>query len=387
MTDLSGEFIADLREGFERAGPPLALWVNNPQDRAALDAVFRFVHTVRGNAGFLDLERFERLCDGAERGLAQARDGRCPVTPDFVAGVAALVERLGALADAVEAGVGLSDADEPDMVRAIGFEPIDKRRDEKPGQGPVQRRTRTVRIPTEQFELLTTSMEEVEAGQRELLELLSFVEPNSPMLPPITELSTRIASMARALTASSQQPVDRIFAGLGAIVAQTAARCGKQVELVIDGGHIMFDREVVDGLRDPLLHVVRNALSHGIETPAERQQLGKPVAGTIHVSAALVGDHLVLAISDDGSGVDEAALRTVGDASGLIGLPIEAILQSPGISTAQEVTALSGRGVGLDAVAQRLDLLGGQVSYDSRAGQGLTVTLRAPSRRKVVHAA
>ena len=115
--------------------------------------------------------------------------------------------------------------------------------------------------------------------------------------------------------------------------------------------------------------------------------MGKPVAGIIHVSAALAGDHLVLAISDDGAGVDEAALRTVGHANGLIGLPIEAILQSPGISTAQEVTALSGRGVGLDAVAQRLDLLGGQVSYDSRAGQGLTVTLRAPSRRKVVHAA
>lgn len=387
MTDLFGEFIADLREGFERAAPSLALWVNNPQDRAALDAVFRFVHTVRGNAGFLDLERFERLCDGAERGLAQARAGQVPVTPDFVAGVATLVERLGTLADAVEAGVGLSDADEPDMVRAIGFEPIDKRRDEKQGSAPVQRRTRTVRIPTEQFELLATSMEEVEAGQRELLELMSFVEPNSPMLPAITELSTRIASMARALTASSQQPVDRIFAGLGAIVSQTAARCGKQAELVLDGGHIMFDREVVDGLRDPLLHVVRNALSHGIEAPADRQQLGKAEAGTIHVSASLVGDHLVLAISDDGTGLDEAALRAAGHANGLIGLPIEAILQSPGISTAQEVTALSGRGVGLDAVAQRLNLLGGAVSYDSTVGQGLTVTLSAPSRRKAAHAA
>jgi two-component system chemotaxis sensor kinase CheA len=387
MTDLFGEFIADLREGFERAAPSLALWVNNPQDRAALDAVFRFAHTVRGNAGFLDLERFERLCDGAERGLAQARAGQVPVTPDFVAGVATLVERLGTLADAVEAGVGLSDADEPDMVRAIGFEPIDKRRDEKQGAAPVQRRTRTVRIPTEQFELLATSMEEVEAGQRELLELMSFVEPNSPMLPAITELSTRIASMARALTASSQQLVDRIFAGLGAIVSQTAARCGKQAELVLDGGHIMFDREVVDGLRDPLLHVVRNALSHGIEAPADRQQLGKPEAGTIHVSASLVGDHLVLAISDDGTGLDEAALRAAGQANGMIGLPIEAILQSPGISTAQEVTALSGRGVGLDAVAQRLNLLGGAVSYDSTVGQGLTVTLSAPSRRKAAHAA
>ncbi len=386
MTDLFGEFIADLREGFERAAPQLALWVKDPQDRAALDAVFRFVHTARGNAGFLDLERFERLCDGAERGLAQARDGQSPLTSDFVAGVAALVERLGALAEAVEAGVGLSGKDEPDMVRALGFEPIDKHADGKAGGAPIQRRTRTVRIPAEQFELLATSMEEVEAGQRELLELLSFVEPNSPMLPAITDLSARIASMARALTASSQQPVDRLYAELGTIVAQAAESCGKPVRLVLEGGSIMFDREAVDGLRDPLLHVVRNALSHGLEAPAVRRAMGKSEAGLIHVAASIVGDHLILAISDDGAGLDEAALRAAGHANGLIGLPIEDILQSPGISTAQEVTALSGRGVGLDAVAQRLQLLGGAITYDSAVGQGLTVTLRAPSRRKAAYA-
>lgn len=387
MTDLFGEFVADVREGFERAMPHLERWVSQPEDRAALDAVFRFVHTVRGNAGFLDLERFERLCDGAERGLAQARDGQVPVSDTFVEGVAALVMRLGALADAVEAGVGLSDQEEPDMVRAIGFSPIEKRRDDKPGAAPLQRRTRTVRIPAEQFDLLATSMEQVEAGQRELLDLLSYVEPNSPMLPAITELSTRIASMARALTASSQQPVDRLYAGLGTIVAQTAQSCGKQARLILDGGDIMFDREVVDGLRDPLLHVVRNALSHGIEPPQMRRDAGKAEPGMIHVSASVVGERLVLAISDDGRGLDEAALRAAGQASGLIGVPIEDILQSPGISTAQEVTALSGRGVGLDAVAQRINLLGGTVSYDSTAGQGLTVTLSAPSRRRSANAA
>ena len=387
MTDLFGEFVADVREGFERASPQLARWMADPSDRDALDAVFRFVHTVRGNAGFLDLERFERPCDGAERGLAQARDGACPVSPEFVRGISTLVERLGALADAVEAGVGLSDKDEPDLVRAIGFEPIDRHRHEKPGPAPLQRRTRTVRIPAEQFELLATSMEEVEAGQRELLDLMSLMEPNSPMLPAITELSNRIASMARALTASSQQPVERLFAGLGAIVAQTAETCGKQVRLTLDGGNIMFDREVVDGLRDPLLHVVRNALSHGIEAGQTRRAAGKPATGTIHVSASVVGEHLVLSVSDDGAGLDEVALRAAGRARGLIGLPIEEILQSPGVSTAREVSALSGRGVGLDAVAQRLTLLGGSVSYESRAGQGLTVTMHAPSRRRVSHAA
>lgn len=387
MTDLFGEFVADVREGFERAAPQLARWADDPADRAALDAVFRFVHTVRGNAGFLDLERFERLCDGAERGLARVRDDRQQPSADTVSAIVALVERLGALADAVEAGVGLSDKDEPDMVRALGFEPIDRHRDEKPGLPPLQRRTRTVRIPADQFELLATSMEEVEAGQRDLLELMSLMEPNSPMLPAITELSNRIASMARALTASSQQPVERLYAGLGTIVAQTAQNCGKQVQLSLEGGNIMFDREVIDGLRDPLLHIVRNAMSHGIETPGVRRAAGKPEAGTLHISASVEGEHLVLCVSDDGAGLDETALRAAGLASGLIGLPIVDILQSPGVSTATEVTALSGRGVGLDAVAQRISLLGGSVSYDSVAGQGLTVSLTAPSRRKAAHAA
>lgn len=387
MTDLFGEFIADVREGFERAAPQLARWADDPADRAALDAVFRFVHTVRGNAGFLDLERFERLCDGAERGLARVRDDRQQPCVATVTAIVALVERLGALADAVEAGVGLSDKDEPDMVRALGFEPIDRHREEKPGLPPLQRRTRTVRIPADQFELLATSMEEVEAGQRDLLELMSLMEPGSPMLPAITELSNRIASMARALTASSQQPVERLYAGLGTIVGQTAQNCGKQVQLLLDGGNIMFDREVIDGLRDPLLHIVRNALSHGIETPGVRRAAGKPETGTLHISASVEGEDLVVSIADDGAGLDEVALRAAGLASGLVGLPIADILQSPGISTATEVTALSGRGVGLDAVAQRITLLGGSVAYESRVNQGLKVTLIAPSRRRAAHAA
>ena len=387
MTDLFGEFVADVREGFDRVSPALARWVADPADRAALDAVFRFVHTVRGNAGFLDLERFERLCDGAEKGLAQARDeGRLPM-PDFVAGIAELVRRIGALADAVEAGVGLSDKDEPDMVRALGFEPIERHRDEKPGTPLLQRRTRTVRIPTEQFELLANSMEEVEAGQRELLDLVAMIEPNSPILPAITDLSTRIAAMARALTASSQQPVERLYAGLGTIVAQAAAACGKVVRLELSGGNIMFDREVIDGLRDPLLHLVRNALAHGIERPLDRQKRGKNEAGVIRVSATVEGEDLVLEVADDGAGLDEAALRAAARANGLIGLPLEDILQSPGISTARDVTSLSGHGVGLDAVVQRVRLLGGAVHYGSEAGRGLTVTLRAPSRRRALHAA
>ena len=149
----------------------------------------------------------------------------------------------------------------------------------------------------------------------------------------------------------------------------------------------MFDREVIDGLRDPLLHVVRNALAHGIEDPELRRQRGKPAQGTIRVVASVAGEHLVLDVSDDGAGLDEAALRAAGHKQGLVGLPLTAVLHSPGISTAREVTPLSGRGVGLDAVAQRIGLLGGSVDYVSRPGGGLTVTLRAPTRRKAAHAA
>lgn len=387
MTDLFGEFVADVREGFDRVAPQLARWTACPDDRAALDAVFRFVHTVRGNAGFLDLERFERLCDGAERGLAIARNSETAIDPDFARRVTCLVERLGMLADAVEAGVGLSDKDEPDLVRALGFEPIDRDRPTRVEGDAVQRRTRTVRIPAEQFDLLASNMEEVEAGQRELLDLVSRLGADSPMLPAINELSTRIAAMARALTASSQQPLDRLFSSLDQIVAQAAASCGKTAQLCVSGGHILFDREVVDGLRDPLLHLVRNALSHGIESPELRAQRGKAAMGIIQISAEISGDTLSVLVSDDGAGLDEAALRAAGLRHGAVGLPIADILQTPGVSTATEVTPLSGHGVGLDAVAQRISLLGGSVAYQSRPNEGLTVTLTVPMRRRVAHAA
>ncbi len=380
MSDLFGDFVADVRDGYERAAPQLARWVEDPSDRAALDAIFRFVHTVRGNAGFLDLERFERLCDGAERGLADVRDDKRRADADFVAGLSAIIIRLGELADAVEAGVGLPDKDEPALVRALGYTPIERRPDDKPGAEPVQRRMRTVRIPTEQFETLAASMEEVEAGQRELLQLVSELEPGSPILPAISDLSVRISAMARALTASRQQPVARIFAGLDAMAGQLAQSCGKAVELEVLGGEIMFDREVVDGLRDPLLHVVRNALGHGIEAPDERRAAGKAAAGRIRVRAQLAGDDLVITIADDGRGADRAALDAAARRKGIKGGSLDDLLVRPGISTAQSVTPLSGHGVGLDAVARRMALLDGSVAFHSLPGEGMIVTLRAPTR-------
>jgi len=387
MSDLIGDFVADVRDGYERAAPQLARWVEDPADRAALDAVFRFVHTVRGNAGFLDLERFERLCDGAERGLADVRDGTRAADGDFVKGLAAIIIRLGELADAVEAGVGLSDKDEPGLVRALGYAPIKRRQPDNANGESVQRRMRTVRIPTEQFEVLASSMEEVEAGQRELLQLVGALEPGNPILPAITDLSVRISAMARALTASRQQPVARIFAGLDTMAAQLAGSCGKSVHLEALGGEIMFDREVVDGLRDPLLHVVRNALGHGIETPDERRAAGKDTIGRIRIRAQLSGDDLVITIADDGRGADVAALDVAARQQGIEGGSLDDLLITPGVSTARSVTALSGHGVGLDAVARRMTLLDGGVAFHSLPGEGMIVTLRAPSRARVGHAA
>ena len=193
--------------------------------------------------------------------------------------------------------------------------------------------------------------------------------------------------MARALTASRQQPVARIFAGLDTMAAQLAGSCGKSVHLEALGGEIMFDREVVDGLRDPLLHVVRNALGHGIETPDERRAAGKDTIGRIRIRAQLSGDDLVITIADDGRGADVAALDVAARQQGIEGGSLDDLLITPGVSTARSVTALSGHGVGLDAVARRMTLLDGGVAFHSLPGEGMIVTLRAPSRARVGHAA
>jgi two-component system chemotaxis sensor kinase CheA len=186
--------------------------------------------------------------------------------------------------------------------------------------------------------------------------------------------------------------VDVLFSKFHRIVRDVAALEGKQVDLVLEGTQNEIDRTILQIISDSLIHLVRNAISHGIETPEKRQQAGKPAAGTVKLSARSEKDAVFIDITDDGKGIDAAVIRRKAVEKGLIKAEVAArmveedviaLIFEPGFSSAETVTAVSGRGVGMDVVRRSLDSIGGLIEVRSTVGQGTTMSLRLPSSMAV----
>jgi two-component system chemotaxis sensor kinase CheA len=201
------------------------------------------------------------------------------------------------------------------------------------------------------------------------------------------EIDRLVASLYGAVTRARLIPLDQTFRRFPRLVRETASRLGKSVELVIEGQEVEADREIVEHLFEPLLHLVRNAMDHGIEPEAERVANAKPPRGRLVLRARQRGDQVVIDLSDDGRGIDAARIRSAAVAKGIVEesrallLSDEEALQlifAPGFSTASAVTDLSGRGVGLDAVRSALHRLGGVVEISSNPGAGTVFSLRLP---------
>ena len=192
-------------------------------------------------------------------------------------------------------------------------------------------------------------------------------------------LSGIIAEMRDAITRTRMQRIENLFVGLPRMVRDLSAELGKQVMVDIDGGDVELDREMIEMIRDPLTHIIRNAVDHGIELPAERLKAGKREIGLLSISARQSGNQILIDIADDGRGIDGKRLVEKAIAAGLIDKaeaaalgPREqlALIFEAGLSTAQEVTSISGRGVGMDVVRSNVERIGGVVEVDSTPGAG-----------------
>jgi chemosensory pili system protein ChpA (sensor histidine kinase/response regulator) len=190
-------------------------------------------------------------------------------------------------------------------------------------------------------------------------------------------------------------PLAALSSRLHRTARTAAAQSGREAELILDGGAVELDKSLFEEMADPLIHLVRNAVGHGIEAPDERRAHGKPAAGTIRVAARYQGGQAVLTVEDDGAGVDLAAVRATAAQSGLLAAEAAAALSDdealallflPGFTTARSLSEISGRGVGLDIVKAKVESLRGTLSLDSTAGQGTRFTLRLPLSLAVTRA-
>jgi len=180
-------------------------------------------------------------------------------------------------------------------------------------------------------------------------------------------------------------PIGSTFNKFRRVVRDLSAELGKNVELVTVGADTELDKTVIERLNDPLVHIIRNSLDHGIESPAARLAAGKPAQGTVRLTAEHSGANVVISVSDDGNGMDITAIRAKAVERGIIG-PLDQLSEAdalmlvfrPGFSTAKNVSSVSGRGVGMDVVKREIDMLGGSVSVESKPGHGSTIVLKIP---------
>jgi len=396
MDELINDFIAETRDMLQALSGAIVAWEAQPGDRARLDEIFRFVHTVKGNCGFFNLPRLQQLSHVAEDALAEVRAGRRKADGRLVSAVLAVIDRIGELVEALETGEALASEDDEQLIEALGAdsEAIEA---ERPAAPDLERgkAVRSIRLSVDLLDRMMSGVSDAVLARNELSRRLRDLPRDVAVEAAFERVSACIAEIREAITRTRMQRIDSLFAALPRMVRDLCGDLGKQVRLDVDGGDVELDREMIEMIRDPLTHIVRNAVDHGIELPDARAEAGKPEAGTLSVSARQSGNQILIEVVDDGRGIDGDALVRKALAAGVLSAERAerlgssqrtALIFEPGLSTADEVTAISGRGVGMDVVRANVERIGGVIDVDSRPGEGVRLIIRVPLTLTIIPA-
>ena len=388
MDDLLQEFIAETRETLEALSGEIVAWEAAPDDRERLDAIFRFVHTVKGSCGFLDLPRLARLSHAAEDVLDAVRSGERTPDTALVDAVLAIVDRIGVVVEAIDGGQTLDDSGDHLLIAALdkGAAAAAVENATVPASA-ARSTTRSVRLNVDLLDRMMSGMSDMVLARNELARRMRDDAVDPGVEAALERLSLTVAEMRDTVTRTRMQKIDALFSALPRMVRDTAAELGKSVTLNIEGSDVELDREMIEMMRDPLVHIIRNSIDHGIEAPALRRLAGKRENGWLTVAARQSGNQIVIEICDDGQGIDtdrliakiaaggkrnEAALRALSESAKLD------LVFEPGLSTRDDVTAVSGRGVGMDVVRANVEQIGGRIELSSTPGKGLRIAIHVP---------
>lgn len=380
MSDRSAEFLQIFRDEsnlrLDRMTDALLALETGNAATDTVDSLFRDAHSIKGGAGMLELNAVHTLADAVEDVLARARktqsfpvelaDPLLRATDRLRAQVAGtadggddLVDELGR---AQAAFVAVSPA--PAVVPVNG-----------PGEVTVEVERRTLRVPARQIDQLLESVGEAIVHQRGLEYQLDGVAEERPQVGEELDVVERLLDDLKVTAIEMRTlPLSSIVGPLPRMFRDLALAAGKEADLVVIGERTPLDRVILETLADLLGHLLRNAVGHGLETPEERRLLGKAPRGHVELRAEQRGGFVDIVVSDDGRGVTAATLEQARQEGG----SLVDILARPGYSTAGTVTALSGRGVGLDVVKTRAESFGGSIEVRSEPGAGTTVVLKLP---------
>lgn len=446
------EFLVECHESLDQLDSDFLALEENPEDRDRLASIFRTVHTIKGTSGFLAFPKLERVTHVGENLLVPLRDGEIQLTHEMASSLLGMVdaireilgniEKVGAEGDEAYAdligqlermlqGGGedcetpaeqapeTSDSTSPEEVCPAPQEneieppaatnPIDMAAADALIEAPASDKKSETPASKEKSSSLADSSVRIDVGLLDQLmnlvgelvlarnQILQYGESSEDanMLAASQRLNLITTELQEGVMKTRMQPIRNAWNKLPRVVRDLSASCGKNVEVCMEGADTELDKTILEAIKDPLTHIVRNSVDHGIESPEVRAENGKPAAGTLLLRAFHEGGQVNIEISDDGGGINPERIRQKAVEKGLVNeqqaksmndRELINLILLPGFSTAAKVTNVSGRGVGMDVVKTNIERIGGTLDIQSTLGQGTTLRIKIPLTLAIVPA-
>ena len=412
------DFLVESKELIEKADIALVELEKTPNNQKLVDQIFRYLHTLKGNTSFLGFSVVSNLAHAAEDVMKEVRKGNITFSSNIMEVILDSIDYLKVFFS----GLARNIRDEGDpsgiiaqlkhcvapniqrYVSAVAGEdasnPIFQPRH------AISKRTmavseQTIRVETTRLDKLMNLAGELVLGRNRLTQVVRLLGERfgedrlyQELISAVDGINFVSSDLQAAVLKTRMQPIGKIFSRFNRTVRDLAKQMDKEVVLILQGEETELDKTVIDALGDPLTHMLRNSIDHGIESPAERVRAGKKVAGKIVLSACHQGNHVLISIQDDGKGMSRKAILNKAVEQGVVSLhegermsdaDIFDLIFLPGFSTAQSVSNVSGRGVGMDVVKTSIEKLNGSVEISSQIGVGTIFTIRLPLTLAIIH--
>jgi two-component system chemotaxis sensor kinase CheA len=453
------EFLVESYENLDRLDRDLVTLEKNPNDRDILASVFRTIHTIKGTSGFLALPKLGAVAHVGESLLGRLRDGQLVLDREITSALLAMVDALRQMLASIEGSGAEGERDDSQLIsrltrlQAVSDVPVKSEMPvlskgaAPPGTTPpsigdilieragatlteiqlaaqkqregdrrpmgeilveqvldalrVQQTARaqtasdsTIRLDVILLDQLMNQVGELVLARNQILQFANTTEDGS-LVAACKKLNLITTELQAGVMKTRMQPIGNIWSKFPRTVRDLALSCGKQVRVEMEGKETDLDKTLIEAIKDPLTHLVRNSVDHGIERPEVRQAAGKDPEGVLALRAFHEGGQVNIEISDDGAGLDQNRIRDKAVQKGLISADQAGRLNDrelvnlvflPGFSTADKVTNVSGRGVGMDVVKTHIEKIGGTVELQSKPGQGVLVRIRIPLTLTIIPA-
>jgi two-component system chemotaxis sensor kinase CheA len=422
--DIIKEFLIESHENLDRLDNDLVALEKEPDSRDVLARIFRSTHTIKGTCGFFGFSKLQAVTHAGENLLVRLRDGQLRLTPEMASTLLRMVDAVRELLGRIEKTGAEGDGDYAELIEALnrlqkGGPPAGGGKSgggeggaggkgtppaAEPGGGSTSHDEGAhahglaadshIRVDVGLLDKLMTLVGELVLTRNQILQFTSSVE-SAALAQTTQRLNLVTTELQESVMKTRMQPIGKVWSKFPRVVRDLAVEIGKSVAVEMEGEETELDKTLIEAIADPLTHAVRNAVDHGIELPAERRAAGKPPQGRLLLRAFHESGHVNIEITDDGAGIAVDKVKKKALSSGLL-TPDQAealsdrealnLIFLPGFSTAEKVTNISGRGVGMDVVKTNIEKIGGNIDVHSTRGQGTTLKIKIPLTLAIIPA-